>query len=168
MLLPPSFCRGGGIFVYGNPWRGNPSPDLETKPPPLLGVGRSAPLGRSSYGLSSGCSPPACFSRHRSANANAASCSRFPQAPPETPRRSRPAHWEAYGRSIARDFAVSLDALQGQGRTLVYLWNPKSRLASCLRDLTGVVYDGLDPQTKEQLFAERRQPRAKDKPVIHG
>ncbi|MFC7339314.1 ArsR family transcriptional regulator [Haloferula chungangensis] len=90
-------------------------------------------------------------------------------------------HGEAYGRSIARDFAVSLDSVQRQldrfersgtlvckrqGRTLVYTWNSKSRLASRLRDLTGVVYDGLDPQTKEQLFAERRQPRAKDKPVI--
>lgn len=53
-----------------------------------------------------------------------------------------------------------------QGRTLVYRWNPKSRLATRLRDLTGVVYDGLDPQVKEQLFSERRQPRAKDKPVI--
>jgi hypothetical protein len=31
-----------------------------------------------------------------------------------------------------------------------------------------VVYDGLDPQTKEQLCAERRQPRTKDKPVIRG
>ena len=47
-----------------------------------------------------------------------------------------------------------------------WIHGTKSRLASRLRDLTGVVYDGLDPQTKEQLFAERRQPRAKDKPVI--
>jgi hypothetical protein len=92
-------------------------------------------------------------------------------------------HGEAYGRSVSRDFAVSLDSVQRrldrfersgalvckrQGRTLVYAWNPKSRLASRLRDLTGVVYDGLDPQTKERLFAERRQPRAKDKPVIRG
>lgn len=88
---------------------------------------------------------------------------------------------EAYGRAIARDFGVSLDAVQRQldrfersgalvckrqGRTLVYAWNPKTRLASRLRDLTGVVYDGLDADLKEQLFAERRQPRSKDKPVI--
>jgi hypothetical protein len=88
---------------------------------------------------------------------------------------------EAYGRAVARDFAVSLDAVQRQldrferagvlvckrqGRTLVYGWNPKSRLAARLRDLTGVVYDGLEPEVKAQLFAERRQPRAKDKPVI--
>jgi len=90
---------------------------------------------------------------------------------------------EAYGRAVARDFAVSLDAVQRQldrfersgavvckrqGRTLVYSWNPKSRLASRLRDLTGVVYEGIDAQVKERLFAERRQPRAKDKPVIRG
>lgn len=88
---------------------------------------------------------------------------------------------EAYGRAVARDFAVSLDAVQWQldrfersgvlvckrqGRTLVYGWNPKSRLAARLRDLTGVIYEGLAAEAKEQLFAERRQPRAKDKPVI--
>ena len=43
-----------------------------------------------------------------------------------------------------------------------------SRLASRLRDLTGVAYDSLDPQAKQRIFAERRQPRAKDKPVIRG
>ena len=90
-------------------------------------------------------------------------------------------HGEAYGRAVARDFAVSLDAVQRQfdrfersgalvckqqGRTLVYGWNPKSRLASRLRDIVGVIYDGLQNESKERLFAVRRQPRAKDKPVI--
>ncbi|MBM3863706.1 MAG: winged helix-turn-helix transcriptional regulator [Verrucomicrobia bacterium] len=88
---------------------------------------------------------------------------------------------EAYGRAIARDFDISVNAVQRQlerfersgtivckrqGRTLVYTWNPKSRLARRLRDLTGIVYDGLGNRTKELLFRERRQPRAKDKPVI--
>lgn len=88
---------------------------------------------------------------------------------------------ESYGRAIARDFAVSLDAVQRQldrfersgaivckrqGRTLVYAWNPKSRMAARLRDLTGVIYDGLGMESKQTLFPERRQPRAKDKPVI--
>lgn len=88
---------------------------------------------------------------------------------------------EAYGRAISRDFAVSLDSVQRQldrfersgalvckrqGRTLVYSWNPKSRVAARLRDLTGAVYDGLGYEVKEALFPERRQPRAKDKPVI--
>lgn len=88
---------------------------------------------------------------------------------------------EAYGRAVSRDFAVSLDSVQRQldrfersgvlvckrqGRTLVYGWNPKSRVAARLKELVGVVYDGLDTQAREALFPERRQPRAKDKPVI--
>jgi hypothetical protein len=88
---------------------------------------------------------------------------------------------ESYGRAVSRDFAVSLDSVQRQldrfersgalvckrqGRTLVYSWNPKSRVASRLRDLTGVIYDGLSSEARQQLFAERRQPRSKDKPVI--
>ena len=88
---------------------------------------------------------------------------------------------ENFGRAIARDFGVSLDAVQRQlerfersgaivckrqGRTLVYTWNPKSRVAARLRDLTGVIYDGLSLDSKQAMFPERRQPRAKDKPVI--
>jgi hypothetical protein len=90
-------------------------------------------------------------------------------------------HGEAYGRAIARDFGVALDGVQRQldrfersgsivckqqGRTLVYRWNPKSRVASRLKDLIAVVYDGLSLDAKEALFFHRRQPRAKDKPVI--
>lgn len=90
-------------------------------------------------------------------------------------------HGETYGRAVARDFGVSLDGVQKQldrfersgafvckrqGRTLVYSWNPKSRVASRLRDLTGVIYEGLSFEIKEALFSLRRQPRAKDKPVI--
>lgn len=88
---------------------------------------------------------------------------------------------ETYGRAVSRDFAVSLDSVQRQlerferagvlvckrqGRTLVYSWNPKSRLASRLRDLVSVVHESLSPKTKETWFHERRLPRSKDKPVI--
>lgn len=93
-----------------------------------------------------------------------------------------PFHYgESYGRAISRDFGVSLDGVQrqlerfersgaivckAQGRTLVYAWNPKSRVSGKLKELTGVIYDGLSLDAKEALFRERRQPRAKDKPVI--
>jgi hypothetical protein len=40
-------------------------------------------------------------------------------------------------------------------------------VAAKLRDLTGVIYDGLGNEANEALFPERRQPSAKDKPVIH-
>lgn len=90
---------------------------------------------------------------------------------------------EAYGRAVSRDFELSLDAVQRQldrferagalvckrqGRTLVYSWNPKSRMASRLKDLVSIAYDGLSMELKQQLFATRRQPRAKDKPVIRS
>lgn len=88
---------------------------------------------------------------------------------------------ETFGRAVARDFAVSLDSVQrqldrferagvlvckSQGRTLVYSWNAKSRLAARLRDLVSVVHEGMGQEAKDRVFAERRQPRAKDKPVI--
>ncbi len=88
---------------------------------------------------------------------------------------------EAYGRAVSRDFGISLDSVQRQldrfersgvlvckrqGRTLIYAWNPKSRLAARLRELVAVVYDGLSADLKQRMFAVRRQPRAKDKPVI--
>ena len=88
---------------------------------------------------------------------------------------------ETHGRAVARDFGVSLVSVQRQlerferagalvckqqGRTLVYSWNPKSRLAGRWRELVGVIHEGLSPLAKEALFEERRQPRAKDKPVI--
>lgn len=88
---------------------------------------------------------------------------------------------EIYGRAVARDFEISLDGVQRQldrfersgalvckrqGRTLIYSWNPKSRISLRLRELVGVVYDGLDMRLKEEIFKSRHQPRAKDKPVI--
>lgn len=39
-------------------------------------------------------------------------------------------------------------------------------MAARLSDLIGVVYDGLSAEAKQAIFPERRQPRAKDKPVI--
>jgi predicted ArsR family transcriptional regulator len=88
---------------------------------------------------------------------------------------------ETYGREVARDFGIALDGVQRQlerfersgvlvckrrGRTLLYQWNPKSRLSTRLRELVGVVYDGLGLEKKQEMFQGRHQPRAKDKPVI--
>ena len=80
-------------------------------------------------------------------------------------------HGETHGRAVARDFSVSLVSVQHQlgrfaragtlvsrhhGRTLVYSWNPNSRLAVRLRDLVAVVHEGMSPQAKEALYPERR------------
>ena len=90
-------------------------------------------------------------------------------------------HGETYGRAASKDFGVSLDSVQRQldrfertgvmvcrrqGRTLLYTWNPKSRISKRVQDLVAVAYEGLGIKAKESVFAERRQPRAKDKPVI--
>jgi len=47
-------------------------------------------------------------------------------------------------------------------------WNPKSRIASRLRDLIAVIHEGMSPRSKESPFSERLQPRRKDKPVIRA
>ncbi|WP_035613757.1 hypothetical protein [Haloferula sp. BvORR071] len=88
---------------------------------------------------------------------------------------------ESYGRAVSADFAISLDSVQRQlekftragalvskqqGRTLLYRWNAKSRLALRLQDLVAIVYDGIPLESRSRLFATRRRPRAKDKPVI--
>jgi hypothetical protein len=91
-------------------------------------------------------------------------------------------HGETYGRAVAADFSVSLDSVQRQlekfersgvfvskrqGRTLVFSWNPKSRVALRLRDLVAVIHEGIPVDQKTRMFP-RRRPRAKDKPVLAG
>jgi hypothetical protein len=88
---------------------------------------------------------------------------------------------ETYGRAVSSDFSISLDSVQRQlekfqgagvlvskrlGRTIVYTWNPKNRLAAKVKDLVALVYEGIPMKRRAELFAERRRPRAKDKPVI--
>lgn len=90
---------------------------------------------------------------------------------------------ESYGRAVSADFEISLDSVQRQfekfersgvliskrhGRTLLYQWNPKSRLSSRLKDLVAVIYDNMPDEIKRQRFETRRRPRSKDKPVITG
>ena len=87
---------------------------------------------------------------------------------------------ESYGRAISKDFAISLDSVQrqlekfsgagvlvskSQGRTLLYSWNAKSRLAARLKDLVAVIYDGMSIEARARIFATRRRPRAKGKSV---
>ena len=85
---------------------------------------------------------------------------------------------ESYGRAISSDLEISLDSVQRQldkfersgvlvskkqGRTLLYTWNPKSRVASRLKDLVAVVYDGIALERRQILFQTRRRPRGKGK-----
>ena len=87
-------------------------------------------------------------------------------------------HGETHGRALAMDFSVSLVSVQRQlerfaragvitcrhqGRTVVYSWNPKSRLATRLRDLVAVVHEGMSPQAKAALFMVDKQPGGQDR-----
>ena len=90
-------------------------------------------------------------------------------------------HGESYGRAVSADLGISLDSVQRQldklersgvvvckrqGRTLVYTWNPRSRLTARMKELVAVVYDAIPLESREKIFATRRRHRAKDKPVI--
>lgn len=89
-------------------------------------------------------------------------------------------HGETYGRAIANDLDLSLEPIQRQlekfrlagllvskkqGRTLVYSWNPKSRVAPRLKELVAVCYESIALERRATLFSTRRRPRANDKPV---
>ena len=102
---------------------------------------------------------------------------------------SRAAEWallhlfhygETYGRAIAADFPVSLLSVQNQldkleragvlvsklsGRTRLYTWNPKSPFVKPMRDLVRIQYEGIPMESRQELFARRRRPRRKGKPV---
>lgn len=88
---------------------------------------------------------------------------------------------ETYGRAVSTDLGISLDSVQRQlekfrgagvlvskqhGRTIVYSWNPKAKIAEKVRALVAHVYDGIPLKRRSEIFAKRRRPRAKDKPVI--
>lgn len=90
---------------------------------------------------------------------------------------------ETYGRAVSADFLISLDSVQRnldkfersgvlickkQGRTLIYSWNPKSRLATKLKELVEIVYDNMSLEARQAKFAIRRRPRSKDKPIIYS
>lgn len=90
---------------------------------------------------------------------------------------------ESYGRAVSADFQISLDSVQRnlekfeksgvlickkQGRTLLYTWNPKSRLAGKLKDLVEIIYESMPLEVRQEKFAVRRRPRSKDKPIIYA
>jgi hypothetical protein len=82
---------------------------------------------------------------------------------------------------FSNSFNISLDSVQrqlekfqnagvlvskSQGRTLLYTWNPKSRMASRLKEMVAVSYEAIPLSEREKVFVERRRSRAKDKPVV--
>ena len=93
---------------------------------------------------------------------------------------------EAYARGASRDLGMSLSPVQRQldkfeaagllvsrmvGNTRVYSYNPKIPVARKLRELIRILYEGMEHGERERLFAARRRPRRRGKPVVsasHG
>jgi len=88
---------------------------------------------------------------------------------------------ETYGRAIAKDMGVSqmpvqtqLDRLEAcgllvskqMGKTRNYQWNTASPFLQPVKEMVGLVYESISPADRAALFATRRRPRRKDKPVI--
>jgi hypothetical protein len=88
---------------------------------------------------------------------------------------------ETYASAIARDFSTSLSQIQRGldrlesagllvskeiGKTRTYLFNPKSPFIGPIREMIRIEYEGIPENERHKLFAERRRPRRKGKPVL--
>lgn len=88
---------------------------------------------------------------------------------------------QGYVRAIAQDFGVSENPVRLQlerleksgvihsqlvGRTRVYSFNEKSPYAKPLKALVAVAYNVIPLKQREKIFAARRRPRKKGKPVL--
>lgn len=91
-------------------------------------------------------------------------------------------HGEIYARGIATDSQFALSAIQKQfdrfenngilvskkmGTVRIYSVNKKSPVSNAFFAMVKIFYQGLSLEDKERLFATRRRPRRKGKPVIN-
>ena len=90
-------------------------------------------------------------------------------------------HGQIHASAIAQDLGLALNPIKGQldrfeqagvlvstemGRSRVYSFNPKSPFIGPIRELIRIVYESIPLREREQLFATRRRPRRKGKPVL--
>jgi len=88
---------------------------------------------------------------------------------------------EIYPSAVAKDYKIALSAVQKQfarfeeagilvsklvGKTRVYMFNKKSKVANAFCDFVKLYYDGLTLADKEKIFSTRRRPRRPGKPII--
>lgn len=88
---------------------------------------------------------------------------------------------EIHASAIASDYGMSVTPILRQlerleqagllvakqvGRSRVYQFDPRSPIATALKNLVQVVYEGIPLRDRQKLFAARRRPRMKNKPVI--
>lgn len=90
---------------------------------------------------------------------------------------------EIYPSAIAQDYGLALDPIKRQlerfetagvlvakqvGRSRVFSFNPKSPYSKPVKELIQYIYQSIPLREKEKLFAQRRRPRRKAKPVLRG
>ena len=88
---------------------------------------------------------------------------------------------EAYASGISKDMGVTLSQVHKQlaryeeggilvsklmGKVRIYTFNPKVAVTKKLKELIQIFYDSIPLEQKEQMFAERRRPRRRGKPVL--
>jgi DNA-binding transcriptional ArsR family regulator len=90
-------------------------------------------------------------------------------------------HGEGHASAIARTFKVSLSTVQSQltrfedagviiskvvGRTRLYTFNSKSKVAKLVEEIVKTYYDKIPVAEKSKIFSTRTRPRRAGKPVI--
>ena len=88
---------------------------------------------------------------------------------------------EVHASAIAHDYGIALNPIKNQlnrfenagilvskaiGRARVYAFNRKSPFLRPVEDLLKIVYKSIPLREREQIFATRRRPRRKRKPVL--
>jgi len=88
---------------------------------------------------------------------------------------------EIHASAIAEDYRIALNPIKGQldrfenagilaskevGRSRLYFFNPKSVFLGPIRELLKITYESIPLKEREILFASRRRPRRKGKPVL--
>lgn len=88
---------------------------------------------------------------------------------------------ESYPSAISRDLKIANNPVVKQldrfekaqilsakvmGRTRIYKFNERFPLTSPVKELIKRVYESIPLKQREQMFANRRRPRARGKPVL--
>lgn len=88
---------------------------------------------------------------------------------------------EIHASAIAKDYGIALNPVKGQldrfeqagviaskeiGRTRLYFFNPKSVFLGPLKEMLKIAYESIPLKERETLFASRRRPRKRGKPVL--
>lgn len=88
---------------------------------------------------------------------------------------------EIHASAIAQDYKIALNPIKGQldrfeqagiltskevGRSRLYFFNPKSIFLGPIRELLKTAYESIPLKEREIIFASRRRPRRKGKPVL--